>query len=233
MFLGACDGDNAADPRPLPPTDVLREKFTTDGSDWGRDWLNVRYEGPFSVRDGKGIVEVEPAVEKALQEGKEVAAYMARPVIVPRLDLAECVVLATVEPEGPVEAGVVCHVTYDEGYALLVRDADLLLYRYDVVDRKLLAQKPVPGDGPVRLTLGFSRGTVTGEALRGEDVDVSISAEDPDPLPRGFAGVLVNPASTSEGGRARFSNIHIEGPRIESTPRFAYRFAGAAEETRA
>ncbi|HEX2056876.1 MAG TPA: alkaline phosphatase D family protein [Actinomycetota bacterium] len=231
-FLGGCEND------PLPPDPhrgaaTFADKFSTDGPGWGSRWVNVRYEGPLSVQSGRGVVEVEPAVAKALQEGKEVAEYMARPVIAPALDLASVTILATVEPEGPVEAGLICNVTYEEGYAALLRDGELLLYRYDVVDRKLLAKKRVAGGPPFRLALTFHEGVVGAQVFAVDpQQDVILDVRDPDPLPRGFAGVLVNPASTTEGGRAFFSDVHIDGIGNDTTPRFAYRFAGAVEQTK-
>ncbi|MDQ3951974.1 MAG: alkaline phosphatase D family protein, partial [Actinomycetota bacterium] len=213
----------------------MTEKFPQDGSGWGSKWVNVRYEGPLSVRDGKGVIEVEPAVEKALQEGKEVAEYMARPVIAPSLDAADAEVVATVELDGPVEAGVVARVTYDEGYALLVREGEARLYRYDVVDRKLLAKEALPATGPVTVALTVTGGRIAGLAGRSDETLVRLEADDPDPLERGFGGVLVNPASTSDGGRALFSDVSIRplGTGEDPGPRFAYRFAGAVEETKA
>ncbi|MDQ3981427.1 MAG: twin-arginine translocation signal domain-containing protein, partial [Actinomycetota bacterium] len=77
-LLGACEDDVTPRPVVTRPAERVTEHFTRDGPGWGERWLNVRYEGPWSVRSGQGIVEVEPAVEKALQEGKEVAEYMAR-----------------------------------------------------------------------------------------------------------------------------------------------------------
>lgn len=232
--LGACDG--AADPAPRPAGAAARvtEHFERDGTGWGDKWLNVRYEGPLSVRDGKGIVEVEPAVEKALQEGKEVAEYMARPVIAPGLDAEDVKVAARVELDGPVEAGVIARVTYDESYALLVREGEARLFRYDVVDRKLLAQEPLPGfRGGAEVVLSVEGTRISGAVTADGDA-VRIEAEDPEPLGRGFAGVLVNPASTTEGGRALFSDVLIDAPGAdEAAPRFAYRFTGAFEEGRA
>ncbi|HYO60654.1 MAG TPA: alkaline phosphatase D family protein, partial [Actinomycetota bacterium] len=61
---------------------------------------------------------------------------------------------------------------------------------------------------------------------------VQMTFDDPEPLPRGFAGVVVNPASTTEGGRALFSKVSIEGLGAGAEPSFAYRFVGAVEETR-
>ncbi|MDQ4124602.1 MAG: hypothetical protein M3134_03235, partial [Actinomycetota bacterium] len=213
----------------------MTERFETSGSGWGEKWLNVRYQGPLSVRDRKGIVEVEPAVEKALQEGKQVAEYMARPVIVPSLDAADVEVTARVDLDGPVEAGVIARVTYDEGYALLVRDGEARLYRYDVVDRKLLAKEELSSAGALLVALKVTGGRLTGTVTAGDEVLARLEAEDPEPLGRGFAGVLVNPASTTEGGRALFSDVVLKplGREDEAMPRFAYRFAGAVEETRA
>ncbi|HEV2756398.1 MAG TPA: alkaline phosphatase D family protein [Actinomycetota bacterium] len=234
-FLASCEG--GADPAPSDGGAAARvtEHFETDGPGWGDKWLNVRYEGPLSVRDGKGVVEVEPAVEKALQEGKEVAEYMARPVIAPELDAADVQVAATVELDGPVEAGVVARVTYDESYALLVREGEARLYRYDVVDRTLLAKETLSASGPVVVALKASGGRITGSVGREDEEFVRLEAEDADPLERGFAGVLVNPASTAEGGRALFSDvlIHQLGRGDDATPRFAFRFTGAVQEDRA
>lgn len=230
--FGACETESPAPPAGQAAPAGLTERFPRDGSGWGPDWLNVRYEGPLSVEGGKGIVEVEPAVEKALQEGKAVAEYMARPVIAPSVDVADCTVRATVELDGPVEAGVVAHVTYDEGYALLVREGDLKLFRYDVVDRTLLAKEPFAIAGPVELELRVRGRKIAGRAVSG-DVIRHFEVDDRFPLERGFAGVLVNPASTTEGGRALFSEVSIEGTGNDTTPRFAYRFAGAVEETKA
>ena len=229
-FFVACDSDVA--PPPARETARLVERFADDGNGWGPRWLNVRYEGPLSVEDGKGVVEVERAVEKALQEGKAVAEYMARPVIAPDLDLEDCVVRATVELDGPVEAGIVARVTYDESYALLVRAGRVALFRYDVVDRTLLAKEPLEAESAVDLELRLDGPRIAWRAREG-DVIRERSYEDRFPLERGFAGVLVNPASTTSGGRALFSNVSIEGPATAGIPRFAYRFAGAVEETRA
>lgn len=229
-LLVACEAEVA--PPPRPEVSRFTERFATQGEGWGPKWLNVRYEGPLSVEDGRGVVEVEPAVEKALQEGKEVAEYMARPVIVPELDLAETRVKGTVELDGPVDAGLIACVTYDEGYALLAGDDKVRLWRYDVVDRKLLAEQDFPTSGELRMSLRVNGRSVWGsfDSHRGGG---GVNFEDDDPLPRGFAGVLVNPASTTEGGRAYFSDVVIEGRGNDTTPRFAYRFAGAIEETRA
>nr|MDQ3958454.1 hypothetical protein [Actinomycetota bacterium] len=211
----------------------VTERFARDGSGWGDKWLNVRYEGPWSVEGGKGIVEVEPAVEKALQEGKEVAEYMARPVIAPGLDADDVLVTATVELDGPIEAGVIARVTYDEAYALLVRDGEARLYRYDVVDRTLLGKDTFPGGGPVAVSLRTNGGLIHA-VVEGDWGGLDIRFDDPDPLERGFAGVLVNPASTTEGGRASISDLVIEEHGVIALrPRFAYRFAGAVEETKA
>ncbi|MDQ3982111.1 MAG: alkaline phosphatase D family protein, partial [Actinomycetota bacterium] len=229
--LGACEGDNPAPPPP-PATARFADDFARTETGWGPRWLNVRYEGPLSIEDGIGSVRVEPAVEKALQEGKQVAEYMARPVIVPELDLEDCVVSGRVMPGSGVEAGLVCHVTYDEGYALLVDERMVRLYRYDVVDRKLLAKDDVPDDGPYRLTLSYEGGRITGRVVASFG-ETEVSARDPDPLPQGFAGVLVNPISTKKGGVGLVSEFAVEGPRTDPPPRFAYRFAGAVEETRA
>ncbi|MFN2586752.1 MAG: alkaline phosphatase [Actinomycetota bacterium] len=231
-FLAACESEQQSPPGDPPPATVgFTERFGPDGDGWGPRWLNVRYEGPLSVEDGRGVVAVEPAVEKALQEGKAVAEYMARPVIVPSFHLADCVVLGTVELDGPVEAGFLAHGTYDEGYALLLREGEMRLYRYDVVDRTLLAKTEVPTDGEVRLALSVAGGVISGRVLG--DEDVVVEHEDPRPLPPGFAGVVVNPASTSVGGRGLFADVTIDGPVVEWAPRFAYRFAGAVQETRA
>lgn len=230
-FLGGCESETVPGPQPPPATAVFKEKFTADGQGWGSKWLNVRYEGPLSVQNGKGVVEVEAAVEKALQEGKEVAEYMARPVIAPALDLARAEILATVELDGPVEAGVVANVSYEEGYALLVTADKVRLWRYDVVDRKLLGEKDLPSEGPTVLSLRVNGNTIRASADNDRGGAV-IEADDPDPLPHGFAGVVVNPASTTEGGRALFSEVSIKGLRSRSEPRFAYRFAGAVEEGR-
>jgi alkaline phosphatase D len=234
-LLGACD-EEIAGPKP-PPAEAastrVTEHFSNDGPGWGAKWHNVRYEGPLSVRDGRGIVEVEPAVEKALQEGKEVAEYMARPVIAPELDAADVKVAAAVELDGPVEAGLVARVTYDEAYALLVRDGEARLYRYDVVDRKLLAKEALAWSGAAEMVLSVRGGRISGFVTAQGDA-VRLEAEDPQPLERGFAGVLVNPASTAEGGRALFADVLIDAPGAdEASPRFAYRFTGAVEETRA
>jgi hypothetical protein len=65
--LGACEDDPVPGRSPAAAPVRVTERFPRDGSGWGPKWLNVRYEGPWSVSEGKGIVEVEPAVEKALQ----------------------------------------------------------------------------------------------------------------------------------------------------------------------
>ena len=230
MVLAACEGESPAPAAPPAPAKFV-DDFTRTEPGWGPRWLNVRYEGRLSTENGLARVEVEPAVEKALQEGKEVAQYMATPVIVPELDLEDCEVAVSLYPGSGTEAGVVCHVTYDEGYALLLDDRQVRLYRYDVVDRKLLAKDFLPGDGPFRVSLSYEDGRVTGRIL--EPRPVEISAVDPDPLPRGFAGVLVNPTSTTRTFPTQFSRFSVKGPRADQEPRFAYRFAGAVEETRA
>lgn len=235
ILLVGCEGDTAPPPRAPAAAAKVTEHFETSGSGWGDKWLNVRYEGPLSVRDRRGVVEVEPAVEKALQEGKEVSEYMARPVIAPSLDAADVEVAATVELDGPVEAGVIARVTYDESYALLVRDGEARLYRYDVVDRTLLAKEELQPAGALLVVLKVSGGRLAGSVTAGDEVLARLEAEDPDPLGRGFAGVLVNPASTTEGGRALFSDVLLNplGREETATPRFAYRFAGAVEPGRA
>ncbi|HYP23035.1 MAG TPA: twin-arginine translocation signal domain-containing protein, partial [Actinomycetota bacterium] len=203
-LLAACENETTPSPTPPPPDRVVEADFAGTHRGWGPDWVNVRYEGPWSVEEGRGVIEVEPAVEKALQEGKEVAEYMARPVISRLVDADEVEVAATVELDGPVEAGVVARVSYEEGYALLVRDGEARLYRYDVVDRKLLAKESLDTAGPVELKL-----VVRGADITATAGSVRLTATDDDPLERGFAGVVVNPASTSEGGRALFDEVAI------------------------
>jgi phosphodiesterase/alkaline phosphatase D-like protein len=157
---------------------------------------------------------------------------MARPVIAPGLDADDVTVTATVELDGPVEAGVIARVTYDEGYALLVREGEARLYRYDVVDRTLLAQATIPAHPSTTVSLDVRGGRISGVVGHGGEA-VRLEAEDPDPLERGFAGVLVNPASTTAGGRALFSDVSmVERGVAALNPRFAYRFAGAVEATR-
>lgn len=227
--LAACESTGAPPTPSLVPRTSVDASFRGSHRGWGPDWVNVRYQGTLSVADGHGFIDVEPAVEKALQEGKAVAEYMARPVIYRGIDSDDVEVFTTVELDGPVEAGPVARVSYDEGYALLARDGEVRLYRYDVVDRKLLAKEAVDTSTPIDLRLTVRGQEVVGTARRSS---VVLRAVEEQPLGTGFAGVLVNPASTTEGGRAAVHDLFIRGNPASAPPRFAYRFCGAVEETR-
>ena len=214
--------------KPEPFRSVFKESFDGFGPGWGEDWLNVRYEGRWK-RSGKvGIVPVDAAPKRAIEEDARQTEYMGFPVVVPAHAAEDVRVTCEVGIDGDVEAGVIARWRHDEAYALLIRSGEALLCRYSVKDRNDFQRKTLPRD--VRgwsLSLTVTGGVVTGTVSAGE-AEVKLRGKDPEPLPSGAAGVVVNPRSDLQGGDGIFQDFELssrgEAVPLEST--FIYRFAG-------
>lgn len=207
---------------------VFRDAFDGSGNGWGDDWTNVRYEATWKRATGAGIVPVDPAPKRAIEEDARQTEYMGFPVVVPAHSAGDMRVTCDVAIDGPVEAGVIARWRHDEAYALLVRDGEVLLCRYSVKDRQDLQRKKVDARrGSLKLTLTVIGGTVTG-TVSGPQGDIKLRGEDSEPLPAGAAGVVVNPRSDEKGGAGVFKNFELESrdgsARLD--PNFIYRFAG-------
>jgi hypothetical protein len=210
------------------------DDFVTEGHGWGDDWLNVRYESAWWVAAGAGVSEVPPGIPKALAPGKGHTEYMAQPVVHPGAETAAPVVSATVLLDGPVEAGLIVCASFDESYALLLRNGKVLLCRYGITDRKVLAQSSLQGtDDWVQLSLGVDAGLVQGGAFPATGKRVTLEFHDDDPLPAGLVGTLVNPISDAAGGRGKFKAFRATADEKPPPPRarFTHRFAGAMVAT--
>ena len=222
----------ADDPSEAPFESVFTEDFSS--GEWGSDWLSVRYEFQPTVAKGAGILEVDVAPKRAIEEDARQTEYMGFPVVVPGHAVDDTKVSCEVEIDGVVEAGVIARWRHDEAYALLIRDGEVLLCRYSVKDRQDFQRKALTGDArrwtlTLTVTGGSVNGTVTGE-FGGE---VRLRGEDPEPLPSGAAGVVVNPRSNEKGGRGKFRKFEVFG-RADAAPlepNFVYRFAGGFRET--
>lgn len=207
---------------------VFRDTFDGNGDGWGGDWVNVRYEATWKRASGSGIVPVEPAPKRAIEEDARQTEYMGFPVVAPGHSAADVRVTCDVSIDGPVEAGVIARWRHDEAYALLVRDGEALLCRYSVKDRQDLQRKKVDAPrGSLKLTLTVIGGTVTG-TVSGPQGDIKLRGQDAEPLPSGAAGVVVNPRDDEKGGAGVFKNFELSsrGGSAPLEPNFIYRFAG-------
>jgi PhoD-like phosphatase len=234
VALAGCDDEaplSSNGPGNEVPEPFFRDDFSTEGHGWGPDWLNVRYESGWWVAAGAGVCDVPVGVPKALAAGKARTEYMTQPVIYPHKQADFAIVQAQVLLDGPIEAGLIARASFDESYALLVREGQLLLCRYRKTDRAVLAQKPFAGTGGwVNLALSAdTRDAILGSASSEDgSVRVVVDAQDPDPLPGGFVGTLVNPLSSERGGRGKFKGFQASaiGEPKNPQPAFTHRFAG-------
>ena len=207
---------------------AFRETFSGSGDGWGEEWLNVRYEGSWTRTGKAGVIPVEAAPKRAIEEDARQTEYMGFPIVVPRYSAAEVRVSADVSIKGEVEAGVIARWRHDEAYALLVRADEVLLCRYSVKDRRDFQREPLPGrSGECSLSLTVAGGVVTG-TVSGPEGEVRLRGEDPEPLPSGAPGVVVSPRSNLEGGEGVFSNFELftREEVAPLAPDFIYRFAG-------
>jgi hypothetical protein len=232
----ACDDDDkpkSGDGGPLAgekPDAFFSDDFTTDGHGWGNDWLNVRYESAWWVAGGAAVSEVPVGIPKALAPGKGHTEYMAQPIVHSGAETATPIVEATVLRDGPVEAGLIACASFDESYALLLSEGKVLLCRYGITDRAVLAESKLEDtDDWVRLTLGVDGNAIAGMATTVGGKTASVEAKDDEPLAPGLVGTLVNPLSDKSGGRGKFKAFRagaVEKPG-DPVPRFTHRFAGA------
>lgn len=212
---------------------VFSDTFDGDGVGWGDDWTNVRYEATWKRANGSGIVPVELAPKRAIEEDARQTEYMGFPLVVPGHSADDVRVTCNVALDGPVEAGVIARWRHDEAYALLLRGGEVLLCRYSVKDRQDLQRKKFEGGrGSLKLTLTVIGGTVTG-TVSGPQGNIKLRGEDAEPLPLGAAGVVVNPRSNEKGGAGVFKNFEISsrGGSAPLEPTFIYRFAGGMVTT--
>lgn len=207
---------------------VFKDAFDTARDGWASDWLKVRYEGVWELGDGAGIIPVEPAPKRAIEEDARQTEYMGFPVVVPGRSAADVKVSCRVDLEGTVEAGVIARWRYDEAYALLVREDEALLCRYSVKDRVDLQRIRLrPAKEPRLLVLRVTGGELDATITDTEGT-VKLHGTDEEPLPSGAAGVVVNPRSDQEGGKGLFRRFELfsrDGAHALE-PNFIYRFAG-------
>ena len=213
---------------------VFSDGFGGTGEGWGSDWMKVRYEAEWSRADGAGIIPVDLAPKRGIEEDARQTEYMGFPVVVPGHSVADVRVTCDVERDGPVEAGVIARWRHDEAYALLLRDGEALLCRYSVKDRHDFQRKALTGDAQRwKLTLTVIGGAVTG-VVEGEfGGEVRLRGTDPEPLLAGAAGAVVNPRSAEKGGRGVFRDFEVESRDGSAPlqPTFVYRFAGGVTAT--
>jgi hypothetical protein len=220
--LAACEED--LEPR---LREFFSDGFAQDGPGLGERWTAVRYETNASRRDHMAVVSVDPAPKRAIDEERGTSEYLGEPFVVANFDTSDTVVETEVEVSGQAEAGVISHWSYDEAYALLVTDDEVLLCRYTVTDREVFDSARLPGPGWWRLRLEVTPDRITGVASQGE-MDRSLAASDADPLPSGRVGITVNALDAQRSAGARFKSFHassVAQPR-QPRPAFAYRFAG-------
>lgn len=180
---------------------------------------------------------VDAAPKRAIEEDARQTEYLGFPVVVPGRAAADVRVESSVSLVGPVEAGVIARWRHDEAYALLVRRDEALLCRYSVKDRRDFQRKALKVDGAssgrpsLTLSLTVIGGRVAGR-VTGSGIDMRLEGRDPEPLPGGAAGVVVNPRSSERGGRAEFGAFELSA-RDEPAPlvpSFIYRYAGGVVE---
>lgn len=214
---------------PEPFESVFAERFEGSGPAWSENWVKVRYEADWEVAKGAGHIPVELAPKRGIEEDARQTEYMGFPVVVPAHSCEDVRVSCDVELDGPVEAGVIARWRYDEAYALLLRDGEVLLSRYSVKDRRDFQRKALTGDSKRwTLTLTVTGGSITG-VVKGEfGGEVRLRGRDDEPLPSGAPGVVVNPRSSEKGGRGVFEDFQVSsrGGSAPLDPTFIYRFAG-------
>jgi hypothetical protein len=224
--LASCD---VFSDEPAPFESVFAERFEESGAGWNENWVKVRYEGEWKTANGAGVIPVELAPKRGIEEDARQTEYMGYPVVVPGHSCAETRVTCEVEIDGPVEAGVIARWRHDEAYALLLRDGEALLCRYSVKDRRDFQRKAITGDARVwKLTLTVTDGSITGVVEGESGGEVRLRGHDDEPLPSGAPGVVVNPRSFEKGGRGIFKNFDVSSRDGSAAlqPTFIYRFAG-------
>ena len=230
--LASCDVFSD-DPSEAPFESVFTETFDTAREGWGPDWLSVRYEFEPAIESGAGILAVDVAPKRAIEEDARQTEYMGFPVVVPGRAADDTKVSCEVDLEGIVEAGVIARWRHDEAYALLVRKDEAILCRYSVKDRMDLDRiKLRKTKEPRLLTLRVTGGDLDATVTDTEGT-VKLHGRDPDPLPSGAAGVVVNPRSNLEGGRGIFRDFELfsRAGAEPLDPNFVYRFAGGVVAT--
>ena len=186
----------------------------------------MRYAGQWELRNGEGAVGVETPNPHAVS-AKPHADYMGQPVIVGDLEVGNCEVSVTLSIEGKAEAGLIARWSYDQAYALLVAESEILLIRYTTTDGLVMQRGALPIGGTWRLTLSVRGDRVSGR-VRGQGMAEELSAVDPQPLQPGAVGVIVNTTSAEERGEARFRSFVASSAEEPARPRnqIAYRFTG-------
>ena len=219
---------------PPPFKSVFTEAFDGQGSGWGDAWTAVRYESAWGRDAGRGGVTVGPAPARSLEEDARQTEYMGEPFVLASVAGTDMRVRAEVRLKSDAaDVGVLCRWSFDEAYALLIRNDEILLCRYGVKDRIDLARKPF------RRTIQSWTATLTADGnvitgvVEGLDDEIRLRAVDKDPLGPGAAGVLANPTSSEVSGTGMFRSVEVftrEDPRdIERS--FIYRFTGGMTDT--
>jgi hypothetical protein len=216
----------------IPFRRVFRDDFHGDGAGLGDEWLPVRYGATARRTAGRAVVRVPRAPSWVAGERAR-TEYLGETFVVPTLQVSSCTVSARIRLSGPCEAGVIARWNYDEAYAVLLGPEEALLCRYGVMDRKVVDRSPVGGPQERRkgwwaVELSVSGRKVSARASKG-DAGYDLSWQDPDPLPGGLVGVVVNP---SDPGAA--TDVHFRDFTVRSSdeaqpppPAFAYQFSGA------
>lgn len=213
---------------PAPFASVFKASFDGTGEGWGRDWLNVRYEGRWKRSGGTGLVTFDEAPKRAVEEDARQTEYMGFPIVVPEHSATDVKVSCEVALQGTTEAGVIARWRHDEAYALLVREDEALLCRYSVKDRVDYQRVALPRSKDPRLVvLRVTGGDIDGTVTHDEGT-TKLHGRDPEPLPGGAAGVVTNPRAGTEGGAGVFRAFEISSRDGSKPlePTFIYRYAG-------
>ena len=157
------------------------EDFAGTGEGWPRPWVNVRWLTRLTRSGGTGSIELDPAPKQTFRRPHP--AYMGALALVGTTESLDVTVRTRLRIEGPIEAGVVTRVTFDEGYAVLISHEEAALYRYTPVDREVLDRVSLPTPQEwTTLEMVLREGDIYA-AVRSGNGDVELSARDDDPAP--------------------------------------------------
>jgi PhoD-like phosphatase len=223
--LSACDLGSS--PGEASTALFFSEEWARAGEGWGPEWLKARYDTACSSSHGSGLVELATARKKGVEKSTH-SSYLGEPIVLGDFEVTDARAEVRVTFEGRAEAGLLLRWSYDEAYALLVSDREILLCRYDVKTRHILDRREAEAPGPWHLALAVRGGLVVGDA-EGSTASHRLTAEDPNPLPSGYVGVVVNATDIERPARVRFASFRAKSNDVRPpSPRFAYRFTGAA-----
>ncbi len=223
--IGACDDDTS-----VPSAGTGRVLFSDDFASPERDahWLSLRYATPVHRSTGTLTLALPPANRSAVDPDRANSFYPHHPVIVPGFQTAESTISARVQLQGLLEAGVIACASFDEAYALLIGGGRALLCRYSPVNRRILREGSLRGEGPTDLELTVGTDRIRG-VIGSQAEEIELSARDDGPLPRGFVGVVANALDGSASAAARFGSFRVRSNRAakERVEEFLYAFTGA------